>query len=308
MKLTFLVLLFSAFTYATCPQVELGESEEDCPWAEVARELEKLQSNPKKMDELFIERLPDLRRSIRRDAKAGNLLSLWGKSLNYDENAKADIVLPPWLDRLLDFAGVEPRQDRIVHAGIEHTYGYLFSNLKTPFGYKRARWVRGVIEEDLGLTKGLLGPAPSSGTLFSNVTYLLAKIALPDLAPPPSTVADEIARWDLRSYDRVRVVETVSDGDRRVEISTDLVAGKKGYLLVYSIKDSEAAGPRLITAFPVDAAFFDRVTSPQAQGADQPIRAQYNAYLENFSGREWRGARRLEGHGRTTGDRPSTRR
>src|SRR5205823_4357190 len=109
---------------------------------------------------------------------------LWGTSINYDELAKAIIVHPAIL-RALDksfvshapmevqnidaqapesvatarLLGVAPTHDPaghpLAHAGMEHTYGYLFSVLKTSFGYKRARWVSGESERGFGLKTGL---------------------------------------------------------------------------------------------------------------------------------------------------------
>ena len=87
----------------------------------------------------------------------------WGPTLirnwNYDLNAsgefaKAAIVNPlilQMIERTANFPVIlDPREPRIVHAGFEHTYGYIFSTLKTPYGYKRARWVRNEIETGFG--------------------------------------------------------------------------------------------------------------------------------------------------------------
>ena len=67
-------------------------------------------------------------------------------------------------------------------AALNHTYGYLFSEVPTPYGYKRARFVKGIIEKGFGLPVGLFSGIPQKGTLLSNLTKFIGTIAFRDNA------------------------------------------------------------------------------------------------------------------------------
>src|SRR6185437_3416867 len=117
------------------------------------------------------------------------------------------------------------------HAGMEHTYGYLFSTLKTAFGYKRARWVHGDTERGFGLQVGALGPDTpkvSGGSLFSNATYFFGRIAFRDnpellaaLKRGSKAVAKQILQFDYTSLKTIRLEETIAS--KNVSLRTDLV-------------------------------------------------------------------------------------
>jgi hypothetical protein len=182
-----------------------------------------------------------------------------------------------------------------MHAGMDHTYGYLFSTLQTQFGFKRARWVQPDIDKGLGLPPGLISPAPPAGTLFSNVTCLAGNIALKDDKIASAFLKKAAARCakplrKFRARGRIRVTEEVSlPGGRKVDLRTDLVpfrkvSGGNSHLLVYSVYDSAAGRAFLITAFPVAEGFVKSVTAPAGLGADKPVQPRYNAYVEGFPG------------------------
>src|SRR5256885_4802858 len=88
---------------------------------------------------------PHIYRQIGHDSRFPGLLSLWGRSVNVDENAGQVIVHPAILQAIGELAGV-PMRGRIVHAGLQHSYGYLFSLIDTPYGAKRDRWVSTELE------------------------------------------------------------------------------------------------------------------------------------------------------------------
>lgn len=201
---------------------------------------------------------------------------------------------------------------QLVHAGLEHTYGYLFSVLRTSFGYKRARWVEGEIARGFGLAEGLLSPRPSEGTLFANVTYFAGRIAFRD---EPSKIAllkrsaaglpKALRDFPFGRLKPVRLDESVSAKDgtgdvRTVSLRTDLVPflasaapGKSSHLLIYSIKDPSRGGSALITAFPVAASFVEMVLKPEDLGDGRPVKSRYNAYVEGVSGKTLTGARKV---------------
>src|SRR5262245_44928449 len=68
---------------------------------------------------------PEICEQIRGDGKTPGLLSFWGRCVNVDENVNDIIVHPAILHAIATLAGVSMR-GRIVHAGLQHTYGYLF--------------------------------------------------------------------------------------------------------------------------------------------------------------------------------------
>ena len=67
------------------------------------------------------------------DQEPSPLLALWGRSVNADENTGETIVHPAILAAIGALAGV-PMRGRFVQAGLQHTYGYLFSLIDTPYG------------------------------------------------------------------------------------------------------------------------------------------------------------------------------
>src|SRR5262245_13206806 len=89
---------------------------------------------------LLRRRCPEVLRQIVADARHPGLFSHWGRSANFDENAQSVIVDPAIVRAVGETAGV-PARGRFVHAGLLHTYGYLFSLIETPYGAKRDRWV-----------------------------------------------------------------------------------------------------------------------------------------------------------------------
>ncbi len=299
-------LLLGALTPAraaepACPDVSAGETPEDCPWAALARAL---RARPAELERLA----PGIVRQLEADAKRPAWLSLWGESLNFDENARAVIVAPEILAALAAKLRVPYADAPLgrVHAGLEHTYGYLFSVLRTPYGFKRARWVRGELERGFGLPRGLLGPAPRQGTLLANATYLLGRLAFRGepaelrrleegrRAAAPALRALDFARLDVR-----RLEEEVALGERRVLLRTDLVAfpstgTANSRLLVYSVRDER--GARLITAFPVAESFASRLLAPAELG-DTPVSSRYNAYVPGLTGAARPGKRRLAPYG-----------
>jgi hypothetical protein len=283
-----------------CPDLSAGETQNDCPWAAVTRNLiaDSSQAVMPRLERM----LPEFHAQVLADSKKTALKELWGQSFNFDEIAKATTVHPSIIEALSGFFGVPAPHENIVHAGLEHTYGYLFSVLKTPFGYKRDRWVSGKIEKGLGMAPGIFGPNPSEGTLFTNVTYFAGRVAFREDAKQRAIllrtkdVPQALKQFDYDSLRTVRLMETVEvppesgkGKPRQVTLRTDLVpfvqaTPENAYLLVYSVVDQELRGPKLITAFQVDAAFGTRLLETEL-GDDKPIQSRYNAYVRGLSGK-----------------------
>jgi len=303
---------------AACPIESEGETALDCPWAGIAREVAPIftsgadeKAQAKDVERVLKRVAPDFLKRVAREGRvARKVKALWGKSINFDENAKAIIIPPALIDVILAKAGVAARgtgpgvettahAERIVYAGFEHTYGYLLSILKTPYGYKRLRWVRPDIEKGFGLESGVISPTPKSGGLYLNVSYLAGRIAFhgendQDRAAlkvlrGADGVARSLRRYDFRTLHGRRLTETVRlEGDRTVEIRTDFVpftkasgeaTGGNSELLVYSIRDSAAKLPYLISAFPIAPGFSDGALAPSGLGEGKSIVTKYNAFV-----------------------------
>ncbi|MDA8130322.1 MAG: hypothetical protein M0011_02340 [Elusimicrobia bacterium] len=289
--LSVLFLLPSAAGAFDCPAA--GEKPEDCPWAGVAR----LAAGGADIAKTLREHAPGLLAQVDADKANGRLLGLWGESINYDELAEGQIVDPGILAFIAARLGAPAPDGRIMHAGAEHTYGYLFSLLPTKFGFKRARWVRPDIEDGLGLPRGTAGPSPSSGTLLSNVTCIAGGIALRDdprafasLREAGASCAPAARRFIEAGAGRVRLTEDVGlPGGRTVSLRTDFVrfaksSGTNSRLLIYSVKDSAAAHAYLVTAFPVSEEFEEKATARSGLGTDKPVQTRYNAFVRGLTG------------------------
>ena len=259
----------------------LAAPSDDALWGGRAAELER--------GGRLAEVAPEIARQLDLDARAP-WLELWAESLNFDEHAHGVIVPEVIEDALLRAGGAPPRRGLVVHAGLTHTYGYLFSTLVTPFGYKRARWVDDTLEHGFGLPRGTLGPDPGQGSLLGNVSWFAGRIALRDSARAQSMllasardVATAVTQFDYAALQSACVEEC----DGGTCLHTDLVPllwprpSDSSHWLVYSLH-TQGALPRLISAFPVSANVVAALLDPGAFGDQVPIKGKYNVYLPEF--------------------------
>lgn len=272
--------------------------EEDYPWQGLGEKIQKLSA--KEVAEFLAKESPGIWSALEQDSKREEYRKLWGESLNFDENAKATIVASGVIEAILARGGEKPpsgKEKRVVHAGLEHTYGYLFSTLPTPFGYKRARWVRDDIESGFHLPKGFLGPKPKQGTLFSNVTYFFGRIAFRNdpkeraiveksksYRPPQSMMTYPYFSLKVR-----RLEETVQLKNYEVQLRTDFVefpypsSSKNEHLLIYSVWDSRNGGQaKLITGFPVEHNFAAMALDETQMGFEK-VQSRYNAWIPGLT-------------------------
>lgn len=256
-------------------------------------------------------KVPWLCQQIIRDANTSGLFDLWTESSNFDELAGVSIVESGVLHAIGELAQV-PLSGSVVHAGLQHTYGYLLSTIKTRFGYKRDRWVSPMLEAGFGLPSETLGPIPFDGTLLSNATLFAGKIAfrgdetslrrIRKIAP---AAADSLRRFETRRLQQQRIIESVSLRDpagrfRSVQIQTDLVPFPnvvegciENTLLVYSISDSSRKGVRLTTLFPIAPAFLAELQHPDRFGTRVEIRARFNAFVPGLASKTVIGRRTI---------------
>ena len=256
---------------------------------------------------LFRQRLPKLVDHISRDAVRQGPLPFWGKSLNVDELAGLTIVDPSILDLLSEFTG-RKLSHTIPHAGLQHTYGYLFSTIETPYGFKRDRWISTELEDAFGLHETTLGAQPTNGTLLANATWLSGQIAfrgspaqMRRLASSlQNRVAPELLDWTVpKTHTRLleRVTKTVRGVKRAWTLQTDLVKAKRNSsfcLLVYSIVDHHTKTQKLITLFPMSPAGVQELIDRGQTVRQKDIRPRYNAYIGALSGHILSGTCRLK--------------
>lgn len=297
-----LFLLAAALHAYQCPAPAApgdpaAEDALDCPWAGMARLMEEKAAKGLPLAPVLAEHAPGLAAQLASDKLNTDLKELWGESVNFDEMAKARIVHDSILSFLavgLDLPG--PR-GKIVHAGMEHSYGYLFSLLPTKFGFKRARWVRDDIEAGLGFARGALGPSPAEGTLLANITCVSGAAAFADDAVAAARLSEasyacgSAARaWKAPGH--FRLTETVSlTSKRSVSLRTDFLpfgsvtSGGNAYLLVYSVKDTARPHAQLVTSFPVAEGFVKNALNPEYLGEGKQVQTRYNAWVEGFNGK-----------------------
>ncbi|TWU02995.1 hypothetical protein [Stieleria varia] len=253
---------------------------------------------------------PDVVCQLEQDSGRGGPLIFWGTCRNVDELA-GKVIVDPGILKLI-FRVAEQRLDiEFPHAGLQHTYGYLFSVINTPYGKKRERWTSDALEHSLALPSDTLSPAPATGTLLANATWLAGNIAFRGHARRNwlirclrKRVASAMGQLDIDAMTRLRSVETISlqrdrGRDASVSLITDLLRlpqterGAEEWLLVYSVNDSRKPHPEIITLFTVAQAFVQAVRERSAKGKLDDIRLRYNAWVPGFPAAPQSGTVRL---------------
>lgn len=181
---------------------------------------------------------------VRLDAARGGF-DAWGTSTVVDELAGRPVIDPATFDALHHAAGIDARFP-VGDAGLLHVYGYWRSEVVTPFGRKRDRWLDGHLAIALGLhPRAFHLDAPRAADVdvaAATGTTLLQRVTaatLPLLHHPTATTdaAD------------VRVAD-VPVGDMRTRIVLHRAQGARAAALVYGVDAGD--GLRLVTTFPVD--------------------------------------------------------
>jgi hypothetical protein len=288
---------------AACSSVEKKYSENsDLYWSALVKSSEK-----KKMSilEVLKKENPHLAAQVDADAAdAKSLLGFWGKSLNFDAGAKKQIIsdaIITDLHKKFHYDLNSGNDTRIVHAGITHTYGYLFSVLDTPYGYKRKRWIEPTLNYAFTFSGNSLSPETMQGTLLSNVTYFAGKIAFKETADKArlehlKNVSSEVKNFDYSKLDKKILEEEINH--HPITLRTTLVKlpfktreEENDYLLIYSVLNSEKE--TLITAFPIKKDAFNKIVDSDGLGKNQPIATRYNAYIEGIMDQKLTGTRKL---------------
>ncbi len=248
---------------------------------------------------------PGIFRQLQADAGRPALWPLWSDSLNFDELAQLPIIDTRVLQGLAGLVGLPLPDLSHAHAGLLHSYGYLFSQIETPFGCKRARWVSPAIEQGFGIHRPSLRPLPETGSLLTNLSWFLGQVALRTclrqqrrLKSLEPDVAAELRGIDFSALRVQRLREEVQLADgRRPQLLTDLLrfshapaAGLAETLLIYSVVDPPEP-VRLVTAFTVEPSYLASLIAEL--GPDLPVRTRFNAFVPGLTGEEHLGRREL---------------
>lgn len=270
--------------------------------------IEAATHDPVRAVELFHELCPSITGQIRADVKRKGPLSFWGRSSNIDELASQTIVAPEIIELIAKVAD-RKLSTRTPHAGLQHTYGYLFSLIPTPFGMKRDRWVETKLEAAFGLASSTLGPDPDEGTLLANATWLSGKIAFRAkpghmqrlesyLAGKYSPDLDEV---DFEHLPQTRILEKLQSlqeaKDKSWVLQTDLVPFPNDTttsLLVYSVVEEHSNNHVLITLFPVGQATHQGLLSGIQPKQRADIRPRFNTHIPALGTGEFEGTCELQ--------------
>ncbi|MBC7712545.1 MAG: hypothetical protein H7177_04375 [Rhizobacter sp.] len=230
------------------------------------------------------ENNPALFNEILLDSKDPVLTMFWGKSTNFDSGAKKEIVDQQIIKELQALFNIK-NDNKIVHAGIMHTYGYLFSTIDTPYGYKRKRWIAPTLNKGFGLAGNSLSPDTIEGGLLSNVTYFTGTIVLKDKTQIGllKNVSNELFTYDYSKLEVDRLEESTKDYTivtSLVKLPNKVENDDNTHLLIYSIEDKRIQKEFLITAFPINTEAYKKIVAPEMLGPNQKINLRYNAYLE----------------------------
>ena len=295
---------FGSSAKAQCPRADLHETEADCPWAQVTRSIEGL-DDPDQVRKVIQDALPNFLNQLEQDHRLPTLLSLWGLSRNIDEShlESGRRTVPANLLKSLNQILQVPYDDSFAvgHAGLNHTYGYLFSTVETPYGYKRARYIRHEIEAGFGLKEGELSGTPKTGSLLLNLTLFAGKIAFRDSEEGMKAMTDlsnrtaryapsDILKFNFAPLKPERLIEQIQTENESIEMRTDLIPfnhpnpnGKNSSLLIHSLliqkKGAAKAQPVLITVFPVESGMRTGLFDPKTLGDAVPLKLRFNAAL-----------------------------
>lgn len=242
------------------------------------------------------ENYPTLSTQIKKEAKDPYLPMFWGESLNFDSGAKKKIVDDKIIADLQGIFNIK-NDNMTVHAGIMHTYGYLFSVIDTPYGYKRKRWIAPTVNTAFNLKSMALSPETKEGAMFSNVTYFAGMLAFKNKVDLSllKNVANEVFTYDYAKLKVERVEEILKDYiivTSLVHFPTKKTGEDNEYLLIYSTINKQLNKELLVTVFPINAESYNKIVMKENMGTNQKVILRYNAYLAGI-GQNLTGTRKL---------------
>ncbi len=295
-----LVYVVIALVIISCSGLESTFSENtDQYWSRLVRLAEQ---NHMSILETIKTENPHLFNQIEADSKETALLAFWGKSLNFDSGAKKQILSDAIVSDLHKKFGIT-HDNKIVHAGITHTYGYLFSVLETPYGYKRKRWIEPTLNYGFAFLGNSLSPETMQGSLLSNITYFVGKIAFKQESQQKAldqlrNVSLEVKNFDYSKLNITYLEEEIDHSPVTLKTALVKLPFKKAEeendaLLIYSVWNELEKKEVLITAFPIKKDAFAKIVDPAFLGKNQKILVRYNAFIEGPMDQKLTGTRKI---------------
>lgn len=286
---------------ASKPIPQIVTAKDDRYWSDLVEQSKK--SN-KSILSILMKMNPDLYKQIQKDSVDSALLTFWGQSLNFDSGAKKKIVDDQLITDLHEQFGLKT-DTMIVHAGITHSYGYLFSTISTPYGFKRKRWIDPTLNYAFSFSGNSLGPETMEGSLLSNLTFFVGSITFKNEHKKKAlknlkNVSSEVLHFSYSKLSVETLEEQIQNVKNPVVLRTTLVRlpfkkenEENDYLLIYSILFPKNKNELLITAFPIKSDAYKKITDAHFLGAKQSITIRYNAYLEGLMDKSLFGVRKL---------------
>lgn len=239
-----------------------------------------LKAQETSIEETLKTNYPPLWNQISQDKKDPYLFLFWGNSQT-KENNKAIINEKIRTDLFSIFQ--QNYVEDYGNAGLMHTYGYLFSTLETPYGYKRERWLMNELNQLLKLEHNQLSVKADRGTLLANVTYFAGKLTFEETQDLEliKNVADEIKAIDYNKLMKLTIIEEDKNFKfKTVIINLGAATSKNSHLLIYSYYDKQLGKDQLITMYPINNETFNayRILGP-SHSVDFKIR--HNLFLDS---------------------------
>ena len=258
----FSLFIISLLALVSCSGLKTKKSSEtgDQYWSELVSDVRTSKTS---ILSILKKKNPHLYTQIENDSRDPHLAGLWGKSLNFDSGAKKQIIDDQIISDLQGQFNIH-NDNKIVHAGITHTYGYLFSVLNTPYGFKRKRWTDPTLNYAFAFSGNSLSPETIEGGLLSNVTYFAGSIAFKldsdrQALKALKNVSSEVLNFDYSKLNSDKLEEEILlNGVHDITLRTTLVKfpfkraeEEYDYLLIYSVYNPKAHKEVLISVFPI---------------------------------------------------------
>ena len=288
MRINLIYYFIFTFCFLSCSQLDRIKSLDD-------QYFEEIMANKTAAEINFVHYLkkvePKIYSQIESDKTDSVLVDLWGESYNFDSGANKTILDKSIIESLQNEFNIK-NDNVVVHAGIMHTYGYLFSTLNTPYGYKRKRWLLATMDNALKLQKATISPHPEDGTLLSNMTYVAGKLSFDEeknlgQLEKLKNVSQELRNYNFNSIKKLTLKEDINFPTNLpytikstfIKFLSKAASEENDYLLIYSIKNRETKIEKIITAFPIKKDAYLKMIDPNLLGQDRPVIIKNNAYM-----------------------------
>lgn len=200
-----------------------------------------------------------VRAQIQTDHHSG-VLDQWGISTLVDEHA-GPLIEEAVVAELIADQGKTTTWP-LLNAAVAHCYAYPFSQVWTPYGWKRDRWLDGQVAYQLGLDQSALLPDPTGNTLVQNLTDALE-----------NTLGSHTAV-------RTRFVETAPDTGDGYEVTGWSRDPSRGSILI--CRQQLADGDwKWHTIFPVNTSSLEDLRT--WADSNEPLKPRFNSVLSQPS-------------------------